>query len=103
MALHLGNGRQLVEFDYGPQQPSEVRSRTIKRAELYGALRNEAIRRGASIEYGKRLDTVGQLGSGQVEARFTDGSAVLGDLLIGADGLGSFSGIRLCDLRTSAA
>jgi 2-polyprenyl-6-methoxyphenol hydroxylase-like FAD-dependent oxidoreductase len=63
-------------------------SRTLKRADLYAALRDEAVRRGVEISYGKRL-TDASLKSDGVTAVFEDGSSATGDLLIGADGLRS--------------
>jgi 2-polyprenyl-6-methoxyphenol hydroxylase-like FAD-dependent oxidoreductase len=63
-------------------------SRTLKRADLYQALRDEAVRRGVRIHYGKRLDDASSTARG-VAAHFADGGTAEGDLLIGADGLRS--------------
>ncbi|WP_062350547.1 FAD-dependent oxidoreductase [Herbidospora yilanensis] len=63
-------------------------SRTLRRGDLYGALRDEAARRGVTVEYGKRL-TEAAVVSGGVQARFEDGTTADGALLIGADGLRS--------------
>lgn len=63
-------------------------SRTLKRADLYRALRDEAVRRGVRIHYGKRLHDA-SITPGGVRAVFADGGAAEGDLLIGADGLRS--------------
>lgn len=63
-------------------------ARTVNRADLYRALRDEAVRRGVAIEYGKRLRTAERTATG-VRAMFADGTAAEGDLLIGADGLRS--------------
>jgi len=65
--------------DHGP--------RTMRRAELYRALADEALRRGVEIEHGKRL--VGVRHHGGVTAFFADDTSVGGDLLIGADGVRS--------------
>lgn len=73
----LGQGNMGGRHGAGP--------RTLRRAQLYRVLRDEAIRRGLRIEYGKRLTTATNTPSG-VEARFEDGSRSEGDLLIGADG-----------------
>jgi 2-polyprenyl-6-methoxyphenol hydroxylase-like FAD-dependent oxidoreductase len=51
-------------------------------------LRKEAVRRGVSIEYGKRLTTAVASSTG-VRALFADGSHADADLLIGADGIHS--------------
>ncbi|MGW0064353.1 FAD-dependent oxidoreductase [Streptosporangium sandarakinum] len=63
-------------------------SRTIRRADLYRALRDEAVRRGVPIHYGRRLTDASATPDG-VRAVFADGSTAEGDLLIGADGLRS--------------
>ncbi|MGI5154290.1 FAD-dependent monooxygenase [Microbispora sp. CA-102843] len=63
-------------------------SRTLRRADLYQALRDEAVRRGVRIHYGKRLTDASATSNG-VRAVFADGSEAEGDLLVGADGLRS--------------
>ncbi|GII53557.1 FAD-dependent oxidoreductase [Planotetraspora thailandica] len=63
-------------------------SRTLRRADLYQVLRDEAVRRGVPIHYGKRLEEASITPSG-VRAVFSDGTSAEGDLLIGADGLRS--------------
>jgi 2-polyprenyl-6-methoxyphenol hydroxylase-like FAD-dependent oxidoreductase len=63
-------------------------SRTLKRADLYQALHEEAARRGVGIEHGKRLVDAKHEGDG-VRAVFADGSQATGDLLIGCDGVHS--------------
>lgn len=44
---------------------------------------------GLDVRFGKKLDRYVELPDGQVRAEFADGSAATGDLLVGADGLGS--------------
>ncbi|MFE9391747.1 FAD-dependent monooxygenase [Streptomyces sp. NPDC006784] len=70
--------------DAGPLGP-----RTLRRATLYRALHDEAIRRGVAIEHGKRLVSADTAPDGRVTAHFADGTRAEGDLLIGADGLHS--------------
>ena len=82
------DGRRLAEFSFGQPLPDGTRNQTITRADLYGALRDEAVRRGVPVEYGKRLVAAESTSDG-VLARFADGSTARGDLLIGADGLRS--------------
>jgi 2-polyprenyl-6-methoxyphenol hydroxylase-like FAD-dependent oxidoreductase len=76
----ISRGRELAA------QP--MPARTVARTDLYQALRDEAVRRGIAIEYGRRLDTAEVTPTG-VRANFTDGTTAEGDLLIGADGLRS--------------
>src|SRR2546421_5959467 len=80
MRLLNRRGKELAVFP--------IPARTVSRAELYGALRDEAVRRGGQVEYGKRLVDAELTGEG-VRARFADGTAADGDLLVGADGLRS--------------
>jgi len=58
--------------------------RTLTRAVLYRALQEESISRGITFERGKRL-----VSASPGVARFEDGTAAEGDILIGADGLRS--------------
>ncbi|WP_169948445.1 NAD(P)/FAD-dependent oxidoreductase [Microbispora sp. H11081] len=80
MEIRNARGRALATV----RQPS----RTLRRADLYQALRDEAVRRGVRIHYGKRL-TDASASSGGVRAVFADGTQAEGDLLVGADGLRS--------------
>ncbi|QFU90690.1 6-hydroxynicotinate 3-monooxygenase precursor [Amycolatopsis sp. YIM 10] len=88
MTITSGSGRRLGELPYGTALEDGTVSRTVKRADLYRALREEAVRRGVRIEFGKRLVDAEPTGDG-VRARFADGTAAEGDVLIGADGLRS--------------
>ena len=88
ITITSGTGKKLGELPYGTARPDGIVSRTIKRADLYRALREQALRRGIRIEYGKRLVDAESTGDG-VLARFADGTTAEGDLLIGADGLRS--------------
>ncbi len=65
-----------------------MRARTVSRSDLYQVLRDEAVRRGVVVEYGKRLVDATTHGTG-VRAVFEDGTSAEGDLLVGADGLRS--------------
>jgi len=80
MRISNGKGKLLADFS--------MPSRTLKRADLYTALRDEAVRRGVQIEYGRRL-TDASVKNSCVTAVFEDGSTATGDLLVGADGLRS--------------
>jgi FAD-dependent urate hydroxylase len=88
MTIQSGSGKRLGDVPNGGTLPDGTVSQTLKRADLYRALRDEAVRRGARIEYGKRL--VGaETTPGGVVARFEDGTEAEGDVLIGADGIHS--------------
>ncbi|MBG0831107.1 FAD-dependent monooxygenase [Planomonospora sp. ID67723] len=80
MEMSNGRGKLLASF----RQPG----RTLKRSDLYRVLRDEAVRRGVRIHYGRRLDDASTTPDG-VRAVFADGSTAEGDLLVGADGLRS--------------
>jgi FAD-dependent urate hydroxylase len=83
-----GTGKRLGEVPIGGTLPDGTVTHTIKRAHLYRALHDEAIRRGIRIEHGKRLVDAETTPDGVV-ARFEDGTQATGDLLIGADGIHS--------------
>ncbi|HEY6740592.1 MAG TPA: FAD-dependent monooxygenase, partial [Actinopolymorphaceae bacterium] len=94
MIIGNGNGRRLAEFTTGQALDRDggngarpLVSQTIRRSDLYRALRDEAVRRGIDVQYGKRLESATTRPDGTVIARFDDGTTAEGDLLIGADGL----------------
>ena len=89
-SLRIGNGagRRLVDLPLGGPQPDGTTTTTIRRADLYSALRGAAARRGIAISYAKRLAGLDNRPDG-VTATLADGSTVDGDVLIGADGLNS--------------
>lgn len=87
MTITSGSGKRLGELPYGTHAEGLV-SRTVKRADLYRALRDRAIDCGVRIEYGKRLLDAESAGD-RVLARFADATTAEGDVLIGADGLRS--------------
>ena len=89
MEIQSGTGKRLGEVPNGGTLPDGTVSQTLKRADLHRALRDEAVRRGVRVEYGKRLVGAAGTQDGGVEARFEDGTAAEGDLLIGADGVRS--------------
>jgi FAD-dependent urate hydroxylase len=87
LRFYSGSGKRLGEIRTGSPDGT-LASVTVKRGDLYGRLRDEAVRQGAPIEYGKRLVDATVRGDRAV-AHFADGSTAEGDLIIGADGLGS--------------
>ncbi|HVK21615.1 MAG TPA: NAD(P)/FAD-dependent oxidoreductase [Actinokineospora sp.] len=86
--LALSGGRRLMDFSMAGTRPDAPMPITLKRADLYRTLREEAERRGVRFEYGKRLVDA-ETRDGKVIARFDDGSTAEGDALVGADGLRS--------------
>jgi FAD-dependent urate hydroxylase len=88
MALRNSAGKLLAELPLGGPLADGVSTTTIRRADLYAALRTAAEQRGITVEYGKRLAGARSVAGGVV-ADFADGSSVRGDLLVGADGLHS--------------
>ncbi|MEU6262127.1 FAD-dependent monooxygenase [Saccharopolyspora shandongensis] len=88
MSIGMGGKKPMAEFGFGAALPDGTGTQTITRAALYGSLRDEAVRRGVPIEYGKRLVAATPARDG-VTATFADGSTAHADLLIGADGLRS--------------
>jgi FAD-dependent urate hydroxylase len=88
MTIQSGTGKHLGDVPNGGTLPDGTVSQTLKRADLYRALRDEAVRRGAHVEYGKRLVDAQATPEGVV-AQFEDGTEAVGDLLIGADGIHS--------------
>ena len=88
MTIQSGTGKHLGDVPNGGTLPDGTVSQTLKRADLYRALRDEAVRRGARVEYGKRLVDAETTPDGVV-ALFEDGTEDAGDLLIGADGIHS--------------
>ncbi|RSN38272.1 FAD-dependent oxidoreductase [Amycolatopsis sp. WAC 01416] len=86
--MRLGNGRELADLALGGRLEDGTTSQTVLRSDLYIGLRDEAVRRGIEVRYGRRLADARETASG-VHATFEDGSSAEGDLLIGADGLRS--------------
>ena len=89
MEIQSGTGKRLGNVPNGGTLPDGTFSQTLKRSDLYRTLRDEALRRGVLIEYGKRLVDAEVRAEGGVAARFEDGTENEGDLLIGADGIHS--------------
>jgi FAD-dependent urate hydroxylase len=86
--LRSYTGKLLGEARTGGMLPDGTISHTIKRPDLYRALHDEALSRGIQVEHGKRLVSAEDTGDG-VRAVFDDGTEVLGDVLIGCDGVHS--------------
>ncbi|MEU3193252.1 FAD-dependent monooxygenase [Streptomyces sp. NPDC006992] len=92
MLAHTGDSvgvRPVAGGGAGTGDTGTLGPRTLRRSTLHRALQDEAIRRGVTIEHGKRLVSADTAPDGRVTARFADGTCAEGDLLIGADGLHS--------------
>ena len=89
IVLVSGTGKRLGEVPIGGTLPDGTVTHTVKRADLYRVLSEEARRRGIRIEHGKRLLDAEPTPDGGVVARFGDGTHAVGDLLIGTDGIHS--------------
>jgi FAD-dependent urate hydroxylase len=61
----------------------------LKRGLLNKTLREQAIRRGVAVEFGKRLKDIEITPQRTVIARFEDGTEARGDFLVGCDGIHS--------------
>jgi 2-polyprenyl-6-methoxyphenol hydroxylase-like FAD-dependent oxidoreductase len=86
--LRSTTGKNLGGARTGLTLPDGTTSHTLKRADLYQALYQEAARRGIEVQHGKRL-AAAELTSDGVRAVFDDGAEAAGDVLIGADGIHS--------------
>jgi FAD-dependent urate hydroxylase len=84
LALGNGAGRRLADLPLGGSGADGVTTTTIRRIDLYSALRAAAVKAGVAVHYGRRLVAL----DGGV-ARFADGATAGGDLIVGADGLHS--------------
>src|ERR687894_2304756 len=81
MVFRNGAGKVLGQLANGGAAADGTPSQTIKRTDLYRALHEEAERAGVRFTYGHRLATI-EDADRRVTARFTDGTAVTGDLLV---------------------
>ena len=81
-------GKRLGEVPLGRPPSDGTTSHTIKRADLYRVLHQQALDRGVHVEHDKRLVAARDTGDG-VRAVFADGSDAVGDVLIGCDGVHS--------------
>jgi len=81
-------GVQAAHAPMGEAQDPALNFRCLRRGEFAVALQREAVRRGIALRYGARLTRVEEKPDG-ITAHFDDGSTATGDLLLGADGLGS--------------
>ncbi len=88
MVMWSGTGKRLGEVANGLRLPDGTVSTIVKRGALQRVLHEEAWRQGVEVVFGKRLVSYEATPRGVV-ARFEDGTETGGDLLVGADGIGS--------------
>ncbi|MFE3451807.1 FAD-dependent monooxygenase [Nonomuraea sp. NPDC059194] len=88
MVMWSGTGKRLGEVANGLALDDGTVSHTIQRSDLYRIVRDEAVRRGTTISYGKRMVSYRE-SADSVTACFEDGTEATGDLLIAADGVHS--------------
>ncbi len=89
MTIWNGRGKRLGEVSNGASEGQGPVSVMIKRGQLHKILREEAIRRGICVQFGKKLKTIEVTGQQEVLATFEDNSQAHGDILIGCDGIHS--------------
>ncbi len=89
LSFRTHTGKQLGRIALGGTLPDGTRTHTVRRADLYGALQDEAARRGIEVQYGRELVAAQRLSGGTVHAEFADGHTATADMLIGADGIRS--------------
>jgi FAD-dependent urate hydroxylase len=88
ITLRSHTGRRLGMTRTGRAADDGTVSHTMRRADLYRALHEEAEARGIAIRRRKRLVDAVDTGDG-VRAMFADGSEAQADVLVGADGVRS--------------
>src|SRR5690606_22337930 len=81
-------GEVVKEGPLGGHEQPLTAYRCLRRSELCTALQDELRSRGIALVHGTRLTGFVE-DEDSVTAEFADGASVTGDLLVGADGLGS--------------
>ncbi|MBF4617855.1 FAD-dependent monooxygenase [Clavibacter sp. VKM Ac-2873] len=82
------DGRRTADLPLGPQPGEGLMTRSLRRADLHALLREEAARVGARTVHAARVTSVEQDGRGATLVT-EYGERHAGDLVIGADGVGS--------------
>lgn len=89
MTIWNGSGKLLGEVRNGASEDQGFVSVMIKRGQLHKILREEAMRRGIPVHFGKKLKAIEVTGQQEVLATFEDNSQASGNILIGCDGIHS--------------
>ncbi len=87
IVLWSGTGKRLGTASVSVTLADGTTGHTLKRADLYRVMHEQAAARGIRIEHGRRL--VAAEIEGGVRAKFADGSDATGDVLLGCDGIHS--------------
>ncbi|MHA7271541.1 FAD-dependent monooxygenase [Arthrobacter sp. HLT1-20] len=90
MVMWSSTGRELGTVPNGPAGDPERGSVVVKRIRLHQVLCDAAVATGIPITFGARLTKIEEAPDG-VRATFSDGRVAVGDILIGADGVGSLT------------
>jgi 2-polyprenyl-6-methoxyphenol hydroxylase-like FAD-dependent oxidoreductase len=88
MVMLSGTGRELGAVPNGPAGDPARGSVIVRRGHLHAVIREGALAAGVPIPTGARLVSIDETDMG-VRATFADGRVAVGDILIGADGIGS--------------
>lgn len=88
MVMWSRTGKELGAVPNGPAREPERGSVIVRRSWLHQVLREGSDAAGVPTTYGARLVSIDQDTHG-VRATFADGTVAEGDLLVGADGIGS--------------
>ncbi len=86
--LWSGTGKRLGTAEVSMTLDDGTTGHTLKRADLYNAIHDQAAGRGIRIEHGRRLVAAENVNGG-VRGSFADGTDATADILIGCDGINS--------------
>jgi 2-polyprenyl-6-methoxyphenol hydroxylase-like FAD-dependent oxidoreductase len=89
MILSSGKGNRFGEVPNGARSGLGAPSMVVKRGTLNRIVREEAMRQGLKIAFGKKLHGLEMTGEQGVIATFADGTTAEGSFLIGCDGIHS--------------
>lgn len=88
LVMWSSTGKRLGSVPNGPAREPERGSVVVRRGILHRVLRDAAQEAGIPITFGARLERIEQADA-SVGVAFADGRTATGDLLVGADGVGS--------------
>jgi 2-polyprenyl-6-methoxyphenol hydroxylase-like FAD-dependent oxidoreductase len=88
MVMWSSTGKRLGTVPNGPARDHERGSVVVRRGILHRVLREAVQQAGIPITFGARLERIEQ-SDASVRAIFADGRVAVGDVLVGADGVGS--------------